>query len=103
MTYKEYLKEIENKKIKRKGIKTILIILCIFFILASMFICADKCSDDVFGWVMGLNCWIWIFCFSILELKEEKDKFELELLSKKVDDDEHLVYLREEIEKNPFI
>jgi hypothetical protein len=90
MTYKEYIKETERKKTEREGLKTILIIFCVVFILASMFICTDKCSDTVFSWVMGLNFWIWIFCFSILELKEKKDKLELELLSKKITGDDAL-------------
>lgn len=104
MTYKEYLREYKIKKDNREGIKKIIIILCIFLIIASMFICADKCSDGVFGWVMGLNCLIWIFCFFILELKDKKDKLELKLLSQKVEDeDAYLICLKEEIEKNPFI
>lgn len=104
MTYKEYLREKENKYNILKGWKIILIAFCIVLATASMFICADECSDTVFSWVTGLNCWIWIFCFSVFELKKEKDELELKLLSQKVDDDDaFFIGLEEKLKQNPFV
>lgn len=104
MTYKEYKIEEENKHDTLEGLKIILIAFCVILVVSSMLICADECSDTVFSWVTGLNCWIWIFCFSVFELKKEKNELELKLLSQKVDDnDAWLIKLEEKLKKDPFV
>ena len=79
ITWEKYQKEEEIKKNEQKDLKYILIILCLFFTGASFFVCADQCSDTVFGFVTTLLSIIYLLCFFLHEMKVKKDNAELNL------------------------
>lgn len=79
ITWEKYQKEEESKKREQNNLKYGLVILCFIFTCASFFICADKCSDTVFGFMTTLLSVIYLLCFFLHEMKVKKDQAELYL------------------------
>lgn len=80
MTYEEYLKESNSIKNKHKSLAKIYIVFAIVIFVLSLYVCSDKCSENVFSWVINLNFIIWCFMFYTYTLRGEKIKSQIEKL-----------------------
>lgn len=104
MTYKEFLKEKDLLKGDNKDFIKVYVIFSIILFFISMYIGANKCSEDsAFELVFTLNSIIWgLFCY-IHTLKERNIELQLKVLSQQLDKEDMVWYLAlEKNKQNPF-